>query len=93
MIILLVKEERPFALFGGIGAVLGLISLILGGPIVVEFAQTGLVPRFPTAILAAAIMVIAVLATMSGVILDTVTVGRREMKRMAYLAFPAPARR
>lgn len=93
MIILLVKEERPFALFGGIGALLGLISLILGGPIVVEFIQTGLVPRFPTAILAAAIMVIAVLAMMSGLILDTVTVGRREMKRMAYLAFPAPTKR
>jgi len=93
MIVLLVKEERPFALFGGIGALLGLISLILGGPIVAEFAQTGLVPRFPTAILASAIMVIAVLAVMTGLILDTVTVGRREMKRMAYLAFPAPARR
>lgn len=93
MIILLVKEERPFALFCGIGALLGLVSLILGGPIVLEFMQTGLVPRFPTAILASAIMVISVLAVMSGLILDTVTLGRREMKRMAYLALPAPSRR
>lgn len=93
MIVLLVKEERPFALFCGIGGVLGLISLLLGGPIVSEFLQTGLVPRFPTAILASAIMVIAVLAVMSGLILDTVTLGRREMKRMSYLALPAPSRR
>jgi glycosyltransferase involved in cell wall biosynthesis len=93
MIILLVKEERPFALFCGIGALLGLASLMLGWPIVVEFLQTGLVPRFPTAILASAIMVISVLAVMSGLILDTVTLGRREMKRMAYLALPAPSRR
>jgi len=93
MIVLLVKEERPFALFCGIGGLLGLISLVLGGPIVVEFLQTGLVPRFPTAILASAIMVISVLAVMSGLILDTVTLGRREMKRMTYLALPAPSRR
>ena len=90
MIVLLVKEERPFALFCGIGAVLGLISLILGVPIVAEFFETGLVPRFPTAILASAIMVISILAIMSGLILDTVTLGRREMKRMAYLSLPAP---
>jgi len=50
------------------------------------------VPRFPTAILATAIMVIAVLSVMSGIILDTVTLGRREMKRMAYLALPAVGR-
>ncbi len=93
MIILLVKEERPFALFCGVGVLLGLLSLMLGAPVVVEFVETGLVPRFPTAILASAIMVIGVLAVMTGLILDTVTLGRREMKRMAYLALPAPARR
>ena len=93
MIILLVKEERPFALFCGVGVLLGLLSLILGAPVVVEFVETGLVPRFPTAILASAIMVIGVLAVMTGLILDTVTLGRREMKRMAYLALPPPSRR
>jgi glycosyltransferase involved in cell wall biosynthesis len=93
MIILLVKEERPFALFCGVGVLLGLLSLMLGAPVVVEFVETGLVPRFPTAILASAIMVIGVLAVMTGLILDTVTLGRREMKRMAYLALPAPSRR
>lgn len=93
MIVLLVKEERPFALFCGVGVLLGLLSLVLGGPVVVEFVETGLVPRFPTAILASAIMVIGVLSVVTGLILDTVTLGRREMKRMAYLALPAPSRR
>jgi len=93
MIILLVKEERPFLMFGCIGMVLALASFILGLPIIAEFVETGLVPRFPTAILSAAIMIIAVLSVMAGVILDTVTVGRREMKRMAYLALPAVARK
>ncbi len=92
MIVLLVKEERPFLMFGGIGVLLGLLAVILGAPIVTEFLQSGLVPRFPTAILVSAIMVIAVLSVMVGVILDTVTIGRREMKRMAYLSYPAPRR-
>ncbi|MGJ8622954.1 MAG: glycosyltransferase family 2 protein [Yoonia sp.] len=93
MIAMLVKEERPFLMFGGLGLLFALVSLILGAPIVAEFVETGLVPRFPTAILSASIMVIAVLSTMVGVILDTVTVGRREMKRMAYLALPAVLRK
>lgn len=93
MIALLVKEERPLACFGGVGLFFGIVSLILGIPIVVEFMETGLVPRFPTAILASAIMVIGVLSVMSGLILDTVTLGRREVKRMAYLSLPAPPRR
>lgn len=93
MILLLVKEERPLLMFGGFGLLLALFSLILGFPIVTEFAATGLVPRFPTAILASAIMVIAVLSVMTGLILDTVTLGRREMKRMSYLALPAVARK
>jgi hypothetical protein len=93
MIVLLVKEERPLLMFGMIGLFLGLVSLVLGVPIVAEFLDTGFVPRFPTAILAASVMVIAVLSIMSGLILDTVTLGRREMKRMAYLALPAVSRK
>lgn len=93
MILLLVKEERPLLMFGGVGLLLVLFSLVLGFPIVTEFAATGLVPRFPTAILASAIMVIAVLSVMTGLILDTVTLGRREMKRMSYLALPAVTRK
>ncbi len=93
MIVFLVKEERPLLMFGMIGLFLALISLVAGAPIVAEFLDTGLVPRFPTAILAASTMVIAVLSVMSGLILDTVTLGRREMKRMAYLALPAASRK
>jgi glycosyltransferase involved in cell wall biosynthesis len=89
MIIFLTKEERPFQFFGMIAILLALISLALGYPIIIEFVQTGLVPRFPTAILASAIMVIAVLSFMMGLILDSVTRVRREMKRIAYLAYSA----
>lgn len=90
VIVSLVKEERPLQFFGGIAVLLALFSILLGYPVVLEFMETGLVPRFPTAILASAVMVIASLSLMAGVILDTVTRGRREMKRLAYLSHPAP---
>ena len=90
VILSLVKEERPLQLFGTIALLGVMTSVILGYPIVVEFLQTGLVPRFPMAILAASIMLVAVLAFISGLILDTVTLGRREMKRLHYLSLPAP---
>ncbi len=93
MIILLVKEERPLQVFGLLGGLLFLVSLVLGYPVVAEYVETGLVPRFPTAILASAIAVIAVLVILAGLILDTVTLGRREMKRLTYLSFPAPKNR
>jgi len=89
MIISLVKEERPIQFFGTIALLLALTSLVLGYPIVTEFLRTGLVPRFPTAILASAVMVISVLSFMIGLILDSVTRGRHEMKRLAYLAYSA----
>lgn len=92
MIGLLVKEERPVLMFGSVGMILALASVILGLPIIADFVETGLVPRFPTAVLSASIMVIAVLSIMAGLILDTVTLGRREVKRMAYLALPAVTR-
>ncbi len=90
MIVLLVKEERPLMFFGVLGLFLVLASILLGAPIIAEYITTGLVPRFPTAVLASALMVIAVLSMLAGLILDTVTLGRREMKRLAYLSFPAP---
>lgn len=89
VIISLVKEERPFQFFGIISLFGVMVSLVLGYPIVVEFLQTGLVPRFPTAILSASIMIMAFLAFISGLILDTVTLGRREMKRLHYLSLPS----
>ncbi|HEX3810788.1 MAG TPA: glycosyltransferase family 2 protein [Rhizomicrobium sp.] len=86
----LVREERPLIFFSGIFALLAIASLILGVPVIVFFAQHGTVPRLPTAILASIIMLLAFLALVCGLILDTVTRGRWEDKRMAYLAIPGP---
>jgi hypothetical protein len=57
---------------------------------VVTYAQTGLVPRFPTAILVTGMIIVAVLCFFAGLILDTVTRGRREVRRLAYLSLKAP---
>ncbi|HSZ73403.1 MAG TPA: glycosyltransferase family 2 protein [Rhizomicrobium sp.] len=86
----LVREERPFVFFGVIALVLALASLALGTPVVLDYFHTGLVPRLPTAVLAASLMMLASLALMCGLILDTVTRGRWEEKRIAYLAIPGP---
>jgi hypothetical protein len=88
---LLVKEERPLQFFFAVFLLLVALSLGLFIPILLEFLATGLVPRFPTAILATGIMLLAFLGLFSGIVLDTVTLGRREMKRMWYLSIPGPA--
>lgn len=89
-ILLLLKQERPFAFFSVIGLTLAATSLALGIPVVVTFLETGLVPRLPTAVLAASIMLLAFLSLNCGLILDTVTRGRKEMKILSYLAAGAP---
>ena len=89
VILLLLKEERPALFFGTISLVLAGTSLVLAYPIVVHFIETGLVPRFPTAILCTGLMLLAFLSLTAGMVLDSVSRGRREMKRMAYLALPA----
>ena len=81
----LVKEERPFAFFTSIGCILALTSIVLAIPLVLEFLQTGLVPRIPTAVLSTGLMLVSVMSFVCGLILDTVTRGRRELKRMHYL--------
>ncbi|MEY4966176.1 MAG: hypothetical protein RL274_1759 [Pseudomonadota bacterium] len=86
----LMREERPLLFFSAIAIVLAAASLLLGAPVVAEFVQTGQVPRLPTAVLATGLMVIAFLALTAGMILDTVTRGRWEAKRMAYLTHPGP---
>jgi hypothetical protein len=90
MIGLLVKEERPLMFFGCTFLALFLLSLGLATPVVLEFLRTGLVPRLPTAVLSVGIMLVAFLSLMCGLILDTVTHSRRELKRLAYLDIPAP---
>ena len=86
----LYRVERPVLFYGSIGALLVVVAIILAIPLVITYLDTGLVPRFPTAILVTGMVVIAVLCFFAGLILDTVTRGRREMRRLAYLALPSP---
>jgi glycosyltransferase involved in cell wall biosynthesis len=88
----LYRAERPLRFFGAIGIFLAVVAIILAIPIVITFVETGLVPRFPTAILSMGLMIMAMLSVSSGLVLDTVTRGRREMKMLAYLSQPAPKR-
>ena len=85
-ILLLSKEERPLHFFGLFFSVLAASAVVLSWPIFITFLETGLVPRLPTAILSTGLMVLAFLSLACGVILDTVTRGRQEMKRMHYLS-------
>jgi len=86
----LVREERPLIFFASLFILLAGFSLLIGTPVVVEYFRTGFVPRLPTALVAVGAMVLAFLSLASGLILDTVTRGRWEDKRMAYLAIPGP---
>jgi glycosyltransferase involved in cell wall biosynthesis len=86
----LVREERPLVFFSAIFVLLAAFSLLIGTPVVLDYFHTGLVPRLPTALVAVGAMVLAFLSLASGLILDTVTRGRWEDKRMAYLAIPGP---
>ena len=85
-ILKLYRSEKPLRFFSAIGAFLALVSIGLAIPIVVNYLETGLVPRLPTAVLSTGLMIVAVLSVSSGLVLDTVTRGRREMKLLAYLA-------
>jgi hypothetical protein len=89
-IMLLVKEERPLQFFFGVFACLAASSILVSIPVVEVYLRTGLVPRLPTAVLAMGIMLLAFLSLFCGLVLDTVTHGRQEAKRMRYLEIPAP---
>jgi hypothetical protein len=86
----LYRAERPLSLFGAFGVALAIMSIGLALPIFVTYLQEGLVPRLPTAVLATGLMLLAFLSIACGLILDTVTRGRRELKLIAYLALRAP---
>jgi glycosyltransferase involved in cell wall biosynthesis len=85
------RSERPLPFFGSLGVSFALVSLALALPIVWTFLREGVVPRLPTVILSTGLMIIAMLAIACGLVLDTVTRGRRELKLLAYLAQRAPA--
>ena len=89
-IVTLYRIERPLLYFGSLGGLLLVAALILAVPLIVTYLDTGLVPRVPTAILVTGITIVAVLCFFAGLILDTVTRGRREVRRLAYLAVPGP---
>jgi len=84
-ILLMTKEERPFFFFSIVFGVLAALSLAMGISVALEWLETGLVPRFPTAILSASIMLLAFLGLTTGLILDSVARGRKELKRLHYL--------
>jgi glycosyltransferase involved in cell wall biosynthesis len=89
-IIHLYRIERPVLFYGSFALFLAALAVVLAIPLAITYFQTGLVPRFPTAILATGLMILAFLSFFTGLILDTVVRGRREVRRLHYLSFPAP---
>ena len=88
-ILKLYRSEKPLRFFTLIGVFLMLVSIGLAIPVIITYLEEGLVPRLPTAVLSMGLMIVAVLSVSSGLVLDTVTRGRREMKLLAYLSQPA----
>jgi glycosyltransferase involved in cell wall biosynthesis len=89
-IVTLYRIERPVLFYGLTGALLLIAAILLAVPLVMTYIETGLVPRVPTAILVTGMTIVGVLSFFAGLILDTVTRGRREMRRLAYLSQPGP---
>ena len=85
----LFRIERPVLFYGSFGGVVAATAVVLAVPLAITYAETGLVPRFPTAVLVTGMMIVAALSFMTGLILDTVVRGRREVRRLHYLSFPA----
>jgi len=88
-IVMLVKDERPLAFFSTFGAGIFVAGIGFGVPVVAEFFVTGLVPRLPTAVLAMGLVLLSFLSLACGLVLDSVSRGRKEIKRLAYLRTPA----
>ncbi|MGE3148676.1 MAG: glycosyltransferase family 2 protein [Pseudorhodoplanes sp.] len=86
----LYRSEKPLNFFSGLGASLGFVSLVIAIPIFATYLREGIVPRLPTAVLSTGLMLLAFLLVTAGLVLDTVTRGRRELKLLAYLAQRAP---
>lgn len=86
----LFATQRPIPFYGAIGGGLLLLALVLAGPLLMTYLETGLVPRLPTAVLVAALLVISALSTVIGIVLDSVARARLELKRLAYLQIPGP---
>jgi hypothetical protein len=87
-IVTLFRIERPILFFGGIAGVLAALAVLLAVPLGITYWHTGQVPRLPTAVLVTGLSIVATLSFFTGLILDTVVRGRREVRRLAYLAVP-----
>lgn len=85
----LFSAERPLIFYSVLALLLAVVAVVLAAPVIVTYAETGLVPRFPTALLATGLMLLAALSFVAGLILDTVTRGRRELKMLHYLSHPS----
>ena len=90
-IVLLMKEERPLLFFSAVGVVLGGMAVAVAWPLLATYLATGLVPRLPTAILATGLTILGFMSFVTGLLLDSVTHGRRELKRLHYLALRGPS--
>jgi len=91
-IVAMYKALWPLQFFGAVSLAMCSLGAVLGAPVVLTYIETGLVPRLPTAVLAASIVQLGFLSLFCGIIIDAVSAGRRELKRMRYLELPAPAR-
>jgi len=89
-IIRLFKDIKPMQFYTMLGAISGALSLVFGIPVVIEYFETGLVPRFPTAILAASLATIAFISLWTGVIVGAIKKTRLDIKRLAYLSYMPP---
>ena len=89
LIVNLVRHERPWLFHGILGALVIAVAIAFAIPLFVEFAETGLVPRFPTAVLVSSLAIVGALIWLLGAILDGITRSRREMSRLTYLSYPA----
>jgi glycosyltransferase involved in cell wall biosynthesis len=89
MIGVLIKDERPLQFFSATAAAFVLLALIIAWPVFAEFARTGLVPRFPTAILATGLVLAGMLSQTAGFVLDGIARTRRETKRLFFLRYPS----
>jgi hypothetical protein len=90
MIAKLYRSERPLRFFSALGVAIAAVAIALSVPILITYFAQGVVPRLPTALLSTGLMILAFVAIACGLILDTVTRGRREMKLLAYLAQATP---
>jgi len=88
LIVRLVRHERPISFFGTLAAALALLAIGLFIPVLRTYLVTGLVPRLPTAVLSTGLMLLAALNLMAGIILDTISRGRREVRLLAYMQYP-----